>query len=168
MDPSRLLASIKHIIAIDFVMNERLDWSCVEIEWSVSFSSAARDSWLRFEYANIEALIEILSQHCLCNLMTDLVSHVLKFIVKLIKLWMNYDDNVLEIRIGDAWSYDAYVHEISTLTWASNTTFLFEVFGFINFECLLILVQLLTCIINHERCSRPTRSRFLTWQFSKV
>ena len=134
MDPSRLLTSIKHIITIDFVMNEEFDWSCVESEWSVSFSSATRDSWLRFEYANIEAFIEILSQHCLCNLMTNFVSHVSKFIVKLIKLWMNYDDKVWKIRIGDAWSHDANVHGTNPLTWILNTKFLFEVFSFVNFE----------------------------------
>ena len=81
MDPSRLLTSIKHIIAIDFVMNERFDWSCVEIEWSVSFSGAARDSWLRFEYANIEAFIKILLQHCSYSHMTDLITSALKFIM---------------------------------------------------------------------------------------
>ena len=81
MDPSRLLTSIKHIITIDFVMNEEFDWSCVEAEWSVSFSSATRDSWLRFEYANIEAFIEILPQHCSCSHMTDLVTRVLNFII---------------------------------------------------------------------------------------
>ena len=36
MDPSRPLTSIKHIITIDFVMNEKFDWSCVEAEWSVN------------------------------------------------------------------------------------------------------------------------------------
>ena len=116
-------------------MNEKFAWSCVEAEWSVNFSNATRESRLRFEYANIETFIEILSQHCSCSLLTDLVTRVLKFIIlqKLIKLWMNYDDMVLEIRIGDAWSHDAYVHETNPLTWTSNTKFLFE------FLALLIL-----------------------------
>ena len=116
-------------------MNEKFDWSCVEAEWSVNFSNTARESRLRFEYANIEAFIEILSQYCSCSLITDLVTRVLKFIIlqKLIKLWMNYDDMVLEIRIGDAWSHDAYVHETNPLTWTLNTKFLFE------FLALLIL-----------------------------
>ena len=39
---------------------------------------------------------------------------------------MNYEDMVLEIRIGDAWSHDAYVHEINPLTRTLNTKFLFE------------------------------------------
>ena len=116
-------------------MNEKFEWSCVEADWSVNFSNAARESRLRFEYANIEAFIEILSQHCSCSLLTDLVTRVLKFIIlqKLIKLWMNYDDMVLEIRIGDAWSHDAYVHGTNPLTWTSNTKILFE------FLALLIL-----------------------------
>ena len=46
---------------------------------------------------------------------------------------MNYDDMVLEIRIGDVWSHDAYVHETNPLTWTLNTKFLFE------FLALLIL-----------------------------
>ena len=135
MDSFGPLTGIKHIITIDFVMNEKFEWSCVEAEWSVNFSNATRESRLRFEYANIEAFIEILSQHCSCSLLTDLVTRVLKFIIlqKLIKLWMNYDDMVLEIRIGDAWSHDAYVHETNPLTWTSNTKFLFE------FLALLIL-----------------------------
>ena len=62
-------------------MNEKFAWSCVEAEWSVNFSNAARESRLRFEYANIEAFIEILSQHCLCSHMTDLVTSVLNFII---------------------------------------------------------------------------------------
>ena len=107
-------------------MNEKFDWSCVEAEWSVNISNATRESRLRFEYANIEAFIEILSQHCLCNLMTNFVSHVSKYIVKLIKLWMNYDDKVWKIRIGDAWSHDANVHGTNPLTWILNTKFLFE------------------------------------------
>ena len=36
MDPSRLLTSIKHIIAIDFVMNEKFWLDCAEAEWSVN------------------------------------------------------------------------------------------------------------------------------------
>ena len=46
---------------------------------------------------------------------------------------MNYDDMVLEIRIGDVWSHVAYVHETNPLTWTLNTRFLFE------FLALLIL-----------------------------
>ena len=62
-------------------MNDKFDWSCVEAEWSVNISNATRESRLRFEYANIEAFIEILSQHCSCSLITDLVTRVLKFII---------------------------------------------------------------------------------------
>ena len=39
---------------------------------------------------------------------------------------MNYDDMVWKIRIGDAWSHDAYVHETNPLIWTLNTKFLFE------------------------------------------
>ena len=77
-------------------MNEKFDWSCVEAEWSVNFSNATRDSRLRFEYANIEAFIKILLQHCSYSHMTDLITSAFEihYVVKLIKLWMNYDDNV--------------------------------------------------------------------------
>ena len=111
------------------------DWSCVEAEWSVNFSNATRESRLRFEYANIEAFIEILSQYRSCSLTTDLVTRVLKFIIlqKLIKFWMNYEDMVWKIRIGDVWSHDTYVHETNPLIWTLNTKFLFE------FLALLIL-----------------------------
>ena len=77
---------------------------------------------------NIEAFIEILSQHCSCSLTTDLVTRVLKFIIlqKLIKFWMDYEDMVWKIRIGDVWSHDTYVHETNPLIWTLNTKFLFE------------------------------------------
>ena len=62
-------------------MNEKFDWSCVEAEGSVNISNATRESRLRFDYANIETFIENHSQHCLCSLLTDLITHILEFIM---------------------------------------------------------------------------------------
>ena len=47
---------------------------------------------------------------------------------------MNYDDMVWKIRIGDAWSHDAYVHETNPLTWTLNTKFLFEFLALLTFN----------------------------------
>ena len=48
------------------------------------------------------------------------------YILKLVKFWMNYEDMVWKIRIGDVWSHDTYVHETNPLIWTLNTKFLFE------------------------------------------